>query len=187
MDLRDRQGCQLTSDAASMSAVAAMEPGPELAQRLATIDPDQLDPGQRVDLLVAFERLHGWLAAGQARVLSCLDAAPIFEDAAPRGSASPAGPTAPDHPRTTTRRRSLSVVPRKPQDQVGGRGLCEGAPDQAVAGALRRCAGSGGCRALCEGAPDQAVAGALQRRAGSGGCRRSAKGARDHYKQRYRR
>ena len=80
MDLRDRQGSQLTSDAASMSAIAAMEPGPELAQLLATIEPDQLDPGQRVDLLVAFERLHGWLAAGQARVLSCLDAAPIFED-----------------------------------------------------------------------------------------------------------
>jgi Domain of unknown function (DUF222)/HNH endonuclease len=80
MDMRDRQSCQPATNAADTSAITGTAPGPELAELLATIDPDQLDPGQRVDLLVAFERLHGWLAAGQARVLASLDAAPIFED-----------------------------------------------------------------------------------------------------------
>src|SRR5262245_25281031 len=79
MDLPARPGCQVAA-AIDISAITETAPGPELAALLATIDPDRLDPRQRVDLLVAFERLHGWLAAGQARVLAGLDAAPIFAD-----------------------------------------------------------------------------------------------------------
>lgn len=82
MSLRDAQDSCLVVVAgeAGTPAFTDVPAGPELAELLATIDPDRLEPGQRVDLLVAFERLSGWVAASQARVLASLDAAPIFED-----------------------------------------------------------------------------------------------------------
>lgn len=55
-----------------MIDLASATPGPGLATALADADPLALDPAGMVDALIGFERLAGWVAAAQARILAKL-------------------------------------------------------------------------------------------------------------------
>jgi hypothetical protein len=59
------------TDVAAWATTAA--PGAHVLTPLAAVDPARLDPAGRIDLLIAFERQAGWLAAAQQRVLATLD------------------------------------------------------------------------------------------------------------------
>lgn len=56
----------------------ACAPGPDLAAVLASADLVELDPGELVEALVGFERLAGWVAACQARLLAALGERLVF-------------------------------------------------------------------------------------------------------------
>ncbi|MGH8834284.1 MAG: DUF222 domain-containing protein [Actinomycetes bacterium] len=53
-----------------MIDLTSATPGPGLATALAEADPLVLDPAGLVDALIGFERLAGWVAAAQARILA---------------------------------------------------------------------------------------------------------------------
>ncbi len=55
------------------AALAEAAPGPHLLTWLAAVEPRTVSRSARVDLLIAYERMAAWVAAGQARVLACLD------------------------------------------------------------------------------------------------------------------
>lgn len=71
-DGADLDGPDLPSDVLA-AALAEAVPGPHLLAWLAAVDARTVSRSARVDLLVAFERMAAWVAAGQARVLACLD------------------------------------------------------------------------------------------------------------------
>lgn len=85
-DGADLDGPDLPSDVLA-TALAEAVPGPHLLAWLAAVDARTVSRSARVDLLVAFERMAAWVAAGQARVLACLDDAGGGTDPAERMAA----------------------------------------------------------------------------------------------------
>lgn len=60
-------------DGEAFDAVApweALEPGPVLAERLAVLEPADLDGDELLEAYASFERLASWAAAGQSRIVS---------------------------------------------------------------------------------------------------------------------